>query len=519
MAAPPAVEQRRKVFSIRPYVGGLKMDQDTVTVDPHYCVVCSNWEFIDGEARKRPGLTKINTAVLGSATTSIPGSYRFRLADGTTRQVACTPTRIYQIAAGGGQTDITGTVFTAAATDLWTYCVANNEFVGANGVDRIIRWDGSVATVSSITAATAPTSAKYVESYADRIVCARTVEGGVSYPRRIRWSANAVNTTWNTSDAGFADLIDTQGWITGLKKIKEALAIYKDDSIAVATQTGIASTPLVINQKVSFHGAISGQTIADIGDKHIFLGRDNVYMFDMVEAVAIGDSIRTELFGTSDFDRLQYSHAYIKDDRREYWLWTTAAGDTVPKVGWCYNYRDNTWSRHTWPAGIISSSQYALDDSLTIDDLLGTIDEQSWTFDSSAILAWTPFVAVGGTVGFLYYMNPSVVSDDGTTITASLELPDIDFGRPGNMNTVSRVGVNTRNIGATNMTIGYSTDGGTTFTDQTITYTPGVARHSYPQAAMIVTGRQVRLRIKNSQAAAAAFNAIDIDYIERGRVF
>src|SRR3990167_9508015 len=104
-------QTRRKVLVIRPFIGGLKLDQNSILTDPHFCVADSNWLFYNGEVTKRPGLTKINDAVLVSASTYITGSFRFRLRDGTVRQVVCTPTRIFSLN-NGVQTDRTATAFT-----------------------------------------------------------------------------------------------------------------------------------------------------------------------------------------------------------------------------------------------------------------------------------------------------------------------------------------------------------------------------------------------------------------------
>ena len=517
IASPQPMQQRRKMFVVRPQTAGLKMDQDTVTTDPHYCVVDSNWNFYNGETRKRPGQTAINASVLGSASTYIMGTHRFRLEDGTVSQIACTPTRVYSLNSSGVATDRTSTVFTGGNTDLFTYCVANDEVIITNGVDTMRRWDGVTATESAISGSGAPSAAKYVESYIDRIFAARTTESGTLYPRRVRWSNNASNTTWNGTSAGFADLNDSEGWIIGIRRLKEAIVVYKEDSIIVGRSTGIASAPVTFNQRAGAHGCISGHTVADVGNFHIFLGRDNVYLFDLVEPIPIGDPIREELFSTTDFDKMQYSHAFIKDDRREYWLWVTPTGESVPTRAWCYNWKDQTWSRHSWSAGIISSGRYASGDTITWDDITDTWDSYASRWDDSTSLAFTPYIALGGTVGVLYYMNTSAASDAGTAIDASLETGDIDFGLPGYYKTITAIRVMNHNIGQTNMSLAYSTNGAS-FTEATTTYTPGTDRHSTVSAFPIATGEQFRFRIRNSQAAAAAFIALEVDYVQRGRV-
>jgi len=499
-------------------MGGLKMQQDTISIPPNYCTVDDNWSFYENEVIKRPGLTAINASAIGSSSTHIMGAYRFKLEDATTYQMACTSAKIYSIHSGVA-TDESDSDFTGGDTDLFTFCTANDEMIATNGIDNIRRWNGVTATVTSISGSSAPSAAKYVESYVDRIFAARTTESSVIYHRRLRWSNNASNILWNGTSAGFTDLNDTPGWITGLRKLKEALIVYKDDSIVVGVPTGIASAPVSFNQKASVHGCISGQTIADFGDVHIYLGRDNVYMFDLVESVPIGDDIRDELFSTSDFEQLQYAHAQIKDDRREYWLWVTPTGGTTPTRAWCYNWKNRAWSRHTYPTGIICSGQYAISDTITIDDLSGTIDEQGWRFNDRTTLAATPFLAIGAANGMLYYINTAVTSDDGATITASLETPDIDFGRPGYMTTVTRASVIVHNVGSTNLKLAYSMDGGSSFTETTATYTPGVSRYSYAIFDIIGTAENFRFRIKHDQSAGCAWNTLIIDYIERGRVF
>ena len=179
----------------------------------------------------------------------------------------------------------------------------------ANGVDAVqkVYYDTNTKTVKNDAlgglSGAGIDSAKIVRVFADYVILLSTVENGVAYPYRVRWSSLGAPETWENSlavpvvtDVLLSDLTDDPWEIVTGENLNYNFVIYKERSIYFMQYVG---TPTVMRiQKVSSNiGCIGTKAVCNIGEAHAFVGNDNVYLLDGSGALTpIGDNIKTDFF-------------------------------------------------------------------------------------------------------------------------------------------------------------------------------------------------------------------------------
>ena len=202
--------------------------------------------------------------------------------------------------------------------------------------------------------------------------------------------------------------MDDPGAIKGLTAFGDGFLAFKEDSIWVARYVG-APAVWEWDKIPGDTGCLANYGLVNVGDAVFFIGRDNVYAFDGVRPVPIGEDIREFLYADLDDAKLyRLMGAYDYELANVWWYYCSKSNATaIPDKCVVYNRTTGKWGKYTidveaaaryYTQGITYDnlgSEYA-----TYDDLPTTI-----SYDSPYWIADNPDLAIIKTDHTVYTLN------------------------------------------------------------------------------------------------------------------
>ena len=265
---------------------------------------------------------------------SITSQHQFSTAGGTRYHIATHGQKVMYNNAGTW-TEIGTNVLTTNLQNYFEHFT--NLAIITNGTDAPQKITNTT-TIGAVGGS--PPTARYVKAFQTRLYMARTTAN----PSRVFYSALGNAESWTTSTDYFDVKTDDGEDITGLATLSNRLLVFKESSIhRYDTSTLVqANTP---------YGAISGRTIANIGNFVAYLSRKGrgVYLFDGVESKLISRPVQPWI-DAMDWTTLFQAVA----DESSYWLFIGSPSVTIDGVAETYTncvleyrYLDSTWVVHT----------------------------------------------------------------------------------------------------------------------------------------------------------------------------
>lgn len=239
-----------------------------------------------------------------------------------------------------------------------------------------------------------------VLAFQDALLIANTfeLEAVNTYrPYRIRWSDQG--SIFDTSENSYQDLIDSDispilalhtHETTYYNTVANYVYAYKMNHIHRGTyNTNYNSSPDISVPFLSFEVAVSDgiecpRTITPIGKAQIFLGKNDVYIFDGINMQSItldketqNTRIRDMIFADLDIDNLDKNFAVWDQLNKKYMLFVKRWSDaTYPSVCYIFNFFHNQWTRYVYPS--TSAAIYTdFATAVAILDLVGNIEDLS----------------------------------------------------------------------------------------------------------------------------------------------
>ena len=402
-------------------------------------------------------------------------------------------------------------VYDSDTTNFCTYdyireiTQTNPWWILTNGVDELWVWTGGSAVLTALiedfpSGVTSLTCKEIIE-FKDHLLLLNVTEDGDPYPQRVRWSDTGDPNDFLNGNASYQDLGGAD-WIRAAVKFKgDYIVIFKDRSIWVGYATG-DSDIFQFDQRVTGAGCAAAKTIESLGDELIFLGWDDIYVFNGIDYESIGSSIQKELFDTIDPGAMNKCFGVIIEEQKEYWLFVPTLNSDYCDMAWVFNYELNSWTKHSFGAvdgttnGISYYGYYEKQSNMTIGDLQGTIGEQTWRFGDREILEAAPTTLFGDTDGYIYEYDRLVSNDDGTTIDAWFTTKDFMWTQLMERQIIRRMDVYFG--GGGDLKVAYSTDMGITWSEErTLT---GQDTYAIDRAYWRVDCGLIRFRFKNDNA-------------------
>lgn len=340
-------------------------------------------------------------------------------------------------------------------SQLFRSVVLEGKAVWSQGVDTLRTYNGTVvAELSSIYAAF------HLTSHESRLILAHTTESGTIHPRRLRWTVIGDMSDFSGLGSGFVDLVDTPDFIMGIEDLQGQLVIYKERNIYLAQNTGNVFLPFAFSQKIQGIGIFAPNSLANDGERHFFVGNDDIYSFDTVTLRSLtqpfgqpqvfgkttASRIRRSFFETINSDAVDNIFGFVDKRNKEYVLFTPTQGSTFPNLVWRYNYEEDTWSttsyhvRQVSPRCIVewkNTTFTAIDDvSNAIDDVLLPIDSFLNQENERLYIR-----GCGRNAATPFDLRLQTEGDDAFTSynLGNIALPMSHLGTPGTWKTLSQV--------------------------------------------------------------------------------
>ena len=269
-------------------------------------------------------------------------------------------------------------------------------------------------------------SARVITYFEDRAFTGNTVEQGIRFPQRIRWSDPVIYDRFQPGN--YVDLPYGDGELLNLVPLGPLLVAYFTDATYIGRPTNIAGRPYKFERiETGTMGLINQRAIVPWADGHYFVGTDNIYFLGMNQVMQpIGSPVLEETLEYTKFlqlgDNIQVQH----DPRTEsiVFLFPDVVEDSIaPKsvstklwrlnyktMGWSYdevNFEDTEKSNPAfYYTGLLPSRYYI--SGMNWEDWQAGEDE----FTEVGTKSWMPVKSDDS----LYPGNPST-ENPGTTIT------------------------------------------------------------------------------------------------------
>lgn len=327
--------------------------------------------------------------------------------DGNYRIFAGTGTRLYE-ASGSSWTDRSaGGVAYSTTASPWRFAAFGNTSLAANKVAAL-----QYSNSGAFAAVTAPKAAlvEVCQGFVILADCDDTGAGlGTSYgdqPHRW-WCGQSFNATGTfapsvTTQATTGLLVDAPGKITALKRLGGNCIAYKGRSIFIGTYVG---PPVVWQWQLvpGDIGAPSQESVVSIGTAHVFIGYEDIYLFDGSRPVPIGAGVKTWFF-----NRLNKSYAHLIQGSHDavnglvYWAYPSGQSTSCDSV-LVYNYKTQRFGHITLSTPCMAQTVSA---AVTYDNFASALGVTNYD-DVPAIPYDSPFFQAGAPV--VAYFDTSFV--------------------------------------------------------------------------------------------------------------
>ena len=419
--------------------------------------------------------------------------------------------------------------FNGEDSDFWSFDYIRDTtesepwWVATNNSDPVIVFKGGSNTTWEELVQTAGGvifRAKFLVEFKSHLIFLDTTEGGYRNPQRVRWSNTAEPDNIDSGNASYNDLPGTD-WISGAAKFRgDLLGIVKEDSLWLCWSTG-DSDIFNFSRKVSGIGSKSPRTIKVINGNIVFLGRDDVYIFDGITATPLGatsggvqsSKVRRELVEQLNYAEVGRAFSLVREQEKEYWIFIPTSG-TYPDTAFIYNYEIGSWSKYTFNNNITGYGHYKLDSSVSYDSLVGDYDSQGWRFGDRSLGAGSPNLLLGDDSGNVYQYSSLVTEEDGTTLNKQFDTKDFNFTQIGSAMRINRMDVSYTGSG---MDVYYSTDKGSNW--NLIKSLSASSSLSRTQLSFRTTCDWIRFRFKSNETGGNfQFNRANIFWEPAGRI-
>lgn len=263
--------------------------------------------------------------------------------DGTRRVLAGTQTKIYELS-GTSWTDSSRVGdYVGGGENVWRFAQFGNVSIATNTLE-IMQYSvtGDFADIAD-----APKAA-IVFSVAGFLMAFAVNDSRVGGDRQDAWMCSdlydySVWTPASGKQSAYGYFLDRPGEIRGGRALGSYAVAYKERSIHVGQYVG---PPLIwawetIPGEV---GAVSNESIVNTGTAHLFVGRDDFYLFDGTKPVPIGGPVREWFFTNSDITyRYKIKGVFDKVKNRVWWHFASLSSGGVIDRAIVFDIHSGKW--------------------------------------------------------------------------------------------------------------------------------------------------------------------------------
>ena len=377
-----AKEHRQHLEVFSP-IGGLKPDTPSTMLKNEETPDCENVLFLDNVVRGDRAFFSFNDLTL-TGTPQLVKLVNGKVFFHTTSRLSYwdgTSLTNLNTSLSGLAADIPSSVY---FDDL--YIVTNNH------KNAIKTWDFSASTLSDLGITE---TAGYLNVFGERLCFYDIKSGGNSYPRQVLWSVLGDPADISGTGAGFQDLSSMMrhdDTIMLAEPLGQQMIIYGRQSIASQEYTGNTNAPFFFAPLVPDVGLQAKRAFLNLeGRMHIFLGRDNIYVFQGGrEVTPISEDIQSDLFSHINGDYITLSHFVYYPIDNALRLYYPRDTSTITDHYYEYSFKYQNWSRGE--RTVLASGEFLGTTATIWDTFTGSWDDLLDDYGEDAGLQWDSFV-------------------------------------------------------------------------------------------------------------------------------
>lgn len=299
---------------------------------------------------------------------------------------------------------------------------AGDRWFAANGAE-VVAWDGNADQVVVISTASDGLgfACREVLYYKNMMLYGGIVESSTTKPANVKNTAIGDPENVSTLEANELIVAQSVDFLLTLRRLGDYAIAYCSGSVNVI-QFVDAPVYFAVRTAAPRIGILGRRSVADYGDYHEFLAKDQAYRFDGLRLIPFGNQVFDELVRVIDRDRLEKASAFISEEKREtYWvLPLTTDSDNGPASGWVEHYAEPAkdvvpFTKRDLPA--TSLGRYIQDAVGRFSDYTGyTFASLVARFSDGSFAAKFPVTLFGDEEGYIRQLDTQTQQDDETVL-------------------------------------------------------------------------------------------------------
>lgn len=274
------------------------------------------------------------------------------LLSGGNRLFAGTSSAIYERAGTSWTNRSKSGGYTGGSDSVWRFAQYGNITLATNGTDNI---QASNTSGNFADLAGSPPKAGVIFTVGNFIMTMDYDDGVDDFADGWYCSGIGNHEEWDTTDVATQSakgrLLDIPGQIRAGARLGDQAVAYKDGGIWLGTFQG---APIVWNWQFVPGGAgcVSQEALVEVtvngGNAHIFMGRDDIYLFDGSRPISIATGKVRQYLQSNLSHQYRYKTKAVHDRANalvRFYFVGKGGGATEPDTCLVYNYRTNQWGR------------------------------------------------------------------------------------------------------------------------------------------------------------------------------
>lgn len=316
-------------------------------------------------------------------------------------------------------------LFTGNLQNIWHNAIFVNaspsnsdELWMTNGVDSIVRWNGSDTQVEVMSAL--GFTAKAIVVYSNMMIFLNLIQGGTAKPTDM---INSNPSEPQNVTTGLTSQFKVHGNVDPILRgevIGDHLAIYSYASDGAITLAQFVGDPLVFafRQVTKGVGPIGGRAVANFGNYHEIIAADGQYFFDGATVKNVSTHIWREVLRQQDAARVGFSYSHFDEENGDL-IWVVpltsdpnSATTGGPNTAFVEHYIEQPgpnaptpYSKRTFP--FTSTGFFKRQTGLTWDQLTSTWDQYNFRWNDRFFFSSFPLNLGGDDTGKIYSFNVS----------------------------------------------------------------------------------------------------------------
>lgn len=284
---------------------------------------------------------------LGALPAECRGAFVFQKTTGDRRTIAGTQTRLYELDSGTWSS--VSATYTGSSENRWSFAAFGNTVLASNDTEAI-----QYSTASTFAAVAGAPKARILVSVPNFVVALNTQDATASAtygdgPDRWWCCAFQDATDWapsTTTQCTTGRLIGAGGQITAGAQFGTGLVVYKAREMFLGQYAG---PPSVFDfQRIpGDQGCVGPDAVVDIGGAHVFVGEDNIWLYDGSRPIPISENIVRQWFYDDLSAQYRFKTSVVYDrNHASVWIYypsTSSAGEINSAL--VYHLPTKKWGR------------------------------------------------------------------------------------------------------------------------------------------------------------------------------